>query len=311
VIDLLGGVEREAVQAFRRENIDLVFESANYYGKRTGLPILSWIPDFQHCHLAHFFPGLRWWARDIGYRLVLANRSDVMLSSRSALDDARRFYSRINGSLHVVPFAVRIAPQGAGAVAEVRAKYGLPDRYFFLPNQLWVHKNHSVVIEALRLLRVQGGPMPTIVATGTGSDPRRPDLLERLQNQIRDGEVEQYFKILGPIPYQDLIRLLEGAAALINPSLFEGWSTTVEEARALGTPMILSDIPVHREQMAQAALYFDPESAADCARALKMAVVEGRPRTATSADANERSERIYAERFHAAAKSAVDRYVGG
>lgn len=36
--------------------------------------------------------------------------------------------------------------------------------------------------------------------------------------------------------------------ALLNPSRFEGWSTTVEEAKAAGTPMILSDIPVHREQ---------------------------------------------------------------
>ena len=251
--------------------------------------------------------------RGFGYRLVLANRSDVMLSSQSALNDARRFYTRINASLHVVPFAVRIAPEGAGAVADARAKYDLPQRYFFLPNQLWVHKNHSVVIEALRLLRVQGEPMPVIVATGTGSDPRSPDLLGRLQRQISDGEVGQNFRILGAIPYEDLRRLLEGAVALINPSLFEGWSTTVEEARALGTPMILSDIPVHREQMAQAALYFDPENAADCARVLKTAVIEmeDRPRAGASVTANERCERAYAERFHAAAKSAIDHYVAG
>ena len=38
------------------------------------------------------------------------------------------------------------------------------------------------------------------------------------------------------------------SVALLNPSHFEGWSTTVEEARALGVPMLLSDLDVHLEQ---------------------------------------------------------------
>ena len=46
--------------------------------------------------------------------------------------------------------------------------------------------------------------------------------------------------------------------ALINPSFFEGWSTTVEEAKSLGTKMILSNIKLHLEQ-AKNALFFDPK----------------------------------------------------
>lgn len=44
----------------------------------------------------------------------------------------------------------------------------------------------------------------------------------------------------------------------MQPSLFEGWSSFVEEARALGLPALLSDIPVHREQNPPGAKYFDP-----------------------------------------------------
>jgi glycosyltransferase involved in cell wall biosynthesis len=54
--------------------------------------------------------------------------------------------------------------------------------------------------------------------------------------------------------------------ALINPSRFEGWSTTVEEAKSFGVPLILSDIDVHREQTGGAARYFgidDPGMLAD------------------------------------------------
>jgi hypothetical protein len=209
LIDALGGSERPAVEAFRREGIDLVFESATYYGKSIGLPILSWIPDFQHRHLPHFFPRARWWTRDIGYRLALANRTDVMLSSRSALNDANKFYSRIGARLHVVPFAVRLSATDGNA-EQARRKYDLPDRYFFLPNQLWVHKNHAVVIEALGLLRATGRPVPTVVATGTGFDPRAPDLLGNLQSRIDTLGIGRHFRLLGQIPYTDLRGLLEG-----------------------------------------------------------------------------------------------------
>ena len=43
---------------------------------------------------------------------------------------------------------------------------------------------------------------------------------------------------------------------IINPSLFEGWSSTVEEAKSLGKNIILSDLNVHKEQNPPNALYF-------------------------------------------------------
>lgn len=68
------------------------------------------------------------------------------------------------------------------------------------------------------------------------------------------------------IPLPHVYALLRASTALINPSRFEGWSTTVEEAKSFGVPMILSDIDVHREQSSGAARYFgidDPVLLAD------------------------------------------------
>jgi glycosyltransferase involved in cell wall biosynthesis len=58
--------------------------------------------------------------------------------------------------------------------------------------------------------------------------------------------------------------------ALINPSYFEGWSSTVEEARILNVPMLLSDIPVHREQMGNEATFFSPDNAEELANKMKI-----------------------------------------
>ena len=79
--------------------------------------------------------------------------------------------------------------------------------------------------------------------------------------------VESNFRYLGLIPYEDVLGLAATCRALINPSLFEGWSTPIEEAKALGAPLLLSDILIHREQ-APHAHFFDPNSPSTLAKAL-------------------------------------------
>jgi glycosyltransferase involved in cell wall biosynthesis len=71
------------------------------------------------------------------------------------------------------------------------------------------------------------------------------------------------------LPKEDMAPLLLGATALLNPSLYEGWSTPVEEAKSAGVPMILSDLDVHREQAEGQAVFFarhDPGALADALR---------------------------------------------
>src|SRR5262249_46677915 len=70
------------------------------------------------------------------------------------------------------------------------------------------------------------------------------------------------------IPRYDQIMLMRGASAIVQPSLFEGWSTVLEDTRALGKPIIASDFPVHIEQNLPQALYFRQGDSTDCARAI-------------------------------------------
>src|SRR5580704_14229275 len=65
--------------------------------------------------------------------------------------------------------------------------------------------------------------------------------------------------ILGLVPYEHVLYLMRNCVAVINPSRFEGWSSTVEEAKSIGKRIALSNIPVHREQAPPGALYFDPD----------------------------------------------------
>jgi glycosyltransferase involved in cell wall biosynthesis len=170
--------------------------------------------------------------------------------------------------VHAVRFAVRspsaLSDEEALAVAK---QHGLPERFFFMPNQFWVHKNHRLVLAALKLLSQQGRPV-TVVASGQQRDPRDPSHVPALLADIRAAGLQDHFLTPGLLPYADLAPLMQASTALLNPSLFEGWSTTVEEAKAAGAPMLLSDLPVHREQAEGLATFFDPRSASSLAQAL-------------------------------------------
>jgi glycosyltransferase involved in cell wall biosynthesis len=61
---------------------------------------------------------------------------------------------------------------------------------------------------------------------------------------------------------EDYEKAMLGATALVTASRDEGFGLPVVEAQALGTPVLLSDIPIFREIGGPAAGYFDPSSTA-------------------------------------------------
>lgn len=306
ILAIAGIPERESTQAFEAANIDLVFESTGYYGPQLPYPIVSWLPDFQHRQLSRFFSPKAWLTREARYRLILSNRKHILLSSEDARSDMIRFYGPSKAAVHVAPFAVCMDHLPSFEEGEiVRLEHRLPERFIFLPNQFWPHKNHAIVVEALGIL---GHQAPTIAASGSG-DTSSEILRQQLEARATALGVKDNFRKLGHLSYKDVLALNVRADAVINPSLFEGWSTTVEEAKALGTPMILSDLPVHREQVTGSATFFDPQSATDCARSILAAMA--RPaRSPGSLDAaydrNLAAQRKFAERLRAAFLAAMN-----
>jgi glycosyltransferase involved in cell wall biosynthesis len=260
------GIDAPAVAQFRAQKVDIVFESARFFGWRLPFPTIAWFPDFQHRLLPNLFSKRAYWRRDLGFRAQIASGRHIMLSSASALGDLRRFYPGVTNAVSVVRFATEPPPGMLTTDAlDVVARYSLPQRFLYLPNQFWRHKNHQLVIDALGLLK-QRGVDAVVAASGSTHDPREPDYFDDAMKYVAAHGLGSNFRHLGMIPLDHVYALLRTSVALINPSKCEGWSTTVEEAKSFGVPMILSDINVHREQTEDAARYFatdDPETLAD------------------------------------------------
>ena len=258
---LMMGIDRRAAEAFKAKRIDVVFESARFFGWRLPIPALAWFPDFQHRKLPGLFSPFVRWRRDLGFRMQIASGRGVLLSSESALADFRAAYPRAPNTIAVARFATEPAPALLTAdAAAVIAEYRLPERFFYLPNQFYHHKNHPLVIEALTILKQRGLDV-VVAASGSTEEPRKTDYFSSLMREVSERGIETNFRYLGLIPLAHVYALLRSSMALINPSRFEGWSTTVEEAKSFGVPMILSGLPVHCEQAGASARYFDVDDA--------------------------------------------------
>lgn len=303
------GRDAKAYREMHESGIDVFFESARYFGWRPGIMMIAWVPDLQHHALPHMFSRAGWWKRELGLRAQVASGRTIMLSSESARRELEHWYPTAIGRTRVVRFAV---PAGFDLDEErarsIVASYQLPRNFFFLPNQFWRHKNHALVLDALLRLNSRGRRI-VVVATGKAHDPRSPGYFDEFSRRVQSERLSDQFRHLGVVPYEHLAPLLAASTALLNPSLFEGWSTTVEEARAMGVPAILSDLPVHREQMGDAATYFDPRDAESLASALESFVpipaLERRQRAVAGRQEVEYRYRVYACRFADLCQEAV------
>lgn len=265
------GLQRDflAENAFRRAGIDLVFQHYAWYGYGFQVPTLAWIADFQHRRLPAMFSKTRFLWRDVGYRVLSHCATRILVSSQDARQDCESYYPNSRGRTEVLPFAVRLNESALEIDPDtIRQTYQLPKKFFFLPNQFWKHKNHLGVVAALQTIKARGGKI-IIAASGNPSDIRHPGHPQQVLNRIKEYNLADRFILLGMIPYSHILPLMRISAGVINPSFCEGWSTTVEEAKAIGVPLILSDLSIHREQTGGAAGFFNPEDPTDIARVLE------------------------------------------
>jgi len=223
----------------------------------------SWIPDFQHVHLPEFFsPNELQWRNNAFQKIALFAKL-LVLSSKDTEKDFRTVYPHSKTVIRILSFHTLMPDEVYDAdPGEVQRRYGLPDNFLICSNQFWAHKNHFVLFEALAELKRAGKPVH-LVCTGSTFDYRFPDYFSRIQQKLIDSGIQDLVHILGIIPRNEQLQLMRRSTAVVQPSLFEGWSTVVEDARALGKDMILSDLPVHKEQAPQYAVYFERNSRDD------------------------------------------------
>lgn len=252
----------------KKYKIDVL--SHAYIPQWTKIKCLPWIPDFQHCLLPEYFSERHIKLRNINYQKYLNNR-DFLLSSYSALEDAQSFF-QIKGKSHVYRFKPRVFNEfNEDGYQKLSEKHGIGQRRFvFLPNQFWKHKNHLLCFKACLKAIDKGSPF-LLICSGGFSDDRNPEYNNEIRLFIENNSLSEYIKLVGLIDRGIFNCLMKYSEVVVNPSKFEGWSTTVEETKLMKKPLALSNLNVHREQTdcKSDVEYFDVDNVDQCLEAIQ------------------------------------------
>ncbi|REK32901.1 MAG: glycosyltransferase, partial [Bacteroidetes bacterium] len=270
---LLYGYNRKLnrkLEKFKGDRLNVIFTNnqAHLYAGNE-LIKLYWIPDFQHLHLPELFTEQQLEERNQKFRRGIRQADIIILSSRDALKDLKNFEPDYADKCRISNFVANV-PSGIweSDPAYLMQKYGIPSKFFYLPNQFWRHKNHELVFQALHKLKNEGIEA-TVVCTGNLTDYRYKEHYQELEKKIVRLGLQGQVHILGLVEHSDVYMLIRQSIAVLNPSLFEGWSTTVEECKSIGKQCILSDIDVHKEQNPPKVTYFKRNDPTDLAEKMK------------------------------------------
>lgn len=249
-----------------------------HFGKRQKLlpsKGIHWIPDFQHNRLPTFFQQDEIDSRNTSFQMIADDDCPLVLSSKASLVDFQEFYSTEKKNVYVVPFVSYIEPELKQMEKETEArvleKFDLTrKRYIAVMNQFWQHKNHMVIFKAMKkYFDANENQDILFVFTGAVEDYRNPEYIQRLKEIMEEPHIKDHTKLLGFIDRMEQLAVMKNAEYIIQPSLFEGWGTVVEDAKVLNKTILLSDIPVHREQKNEKCILFDPYDAKELAELIE------------------------------------------
>lgn len=267
----LRSFKRKLIQPKLDNRYDLIFPNplGDYYSLIDDARKVFWIPDFQDVHLPHFY--------NVDELIVVKQRQiaqaykaqKMVLSSIDAQQDFLKLFPDSKATIFVIPFSVSHPNFQSVDVASLLNKWGVNRAYHFVTNQFWKHKNHLVVIQAVKLL-VSRGMDVLILFSGKESDYRNPHHVTNLKKTVGEAGLDDNIKFLGFLDRKEQLAVMQNSISVIQPSLFEGWSTVIEDAKALNKKIIVSDLGVHREQLAQgdSYLFFNPHSEEELAEAI-------------------------------------------
>ncbi len=139
-------------------------------------------------------------------------------------------------------------------------------RFVLVVGQFAPYKNHEVAVRAFALALQDRPEFDLILVQRMGKGTRG---LLRLADELGIGG---RVRLLPAIGREELVQLYSSAAALLHPSLCEGFGMPLAEAMACGCPVVASDVSAMPEVTGGAALLANPRDPAAIARALRRVV---------------------------------------
>jgi glycosyltransferase involved in cell wall biosynthesis len=236
---------------------------------RTRLPEVVTLFDVQHHDLPAFFSPPERTLRRLTYDAAARRASMVVTTSEYSRMRAMDALGIPADRIEAVPLGIdleRFSPDSAEDDASRMEALGVVRPFVLYPANLWPHKNHERLLDALARTREDE---LELVLTGQTYGRLGP-LLAHVRRRGLDGRVRH----LGYLDAGDLPALYRAARAVVFPSLYEGFGAPPLEAMACGCPVASSTRGSLAEVCGDAAVPLEPESIESITEAIEAAAFD-------------------------------------
>jgi glycosyltransferase involved in cell wall biosynthesis len=262
-------------------------QASHYHALKRNVDSGAWfacVSDATRQDLLSVFPQLE--ARAVTIHNMVSHHYHEESTSRGRLFEIVRTRALRSAAPRGARWLQGLAPSTPvqGAEPDPARWMGPQHQYLLMVSTIEPRKNHATLVSAWEQLRQDLFPDLKLVIVGSLGWGHEA-ILKRLRPWLQGGDVQ----LLEDVPASELRLLYHHAAATVCPSLGEGFDFSGVEAMRCGSPVIASDIPVHRGIFRDAAEYFQTYAPADLARAVA-AVVD--PAHAEHADALRAAGRV-------------------
>lgn len=199
----------------------------------------------------------------------------IIAVSQFTKDEIEKYYPASHGKVDLVynavanDFAENVTSE---SIQGVRQKYNLPSEYILALGTMQPRKNIPFLIKAY-INNYKKWGKTKLVLVGKKSHNFDNEIEKMIKES--EGNIKDNIVFTGYVDEDDKPSVFAGAKVFVYPSLYEGFGLPPLESLHVGTPLIISDIPPHKEVFDGVGHFFNPKDLEGFSKKLYNFCVDG------------------------------------
>ncbi len=253
---------------------DLFFSPTHYIPWFSPVKRVVMIFDLAYLHFPEMFNRRDLWQLTNWSKFSIQNAEHIVTISNFSKKDIVKQYgtpkNRIDVAFPGYDKELFRPIKNSRKISAIQKRYGTSKNYIIYIGTIQPRKNLVRLIEAFS--KISGSDLKLVIVGKTTGLGRQGWKYEEVLIAPKKYGIEDKVIFAGFVPTSDMIYLLNGAQALIQPSLWEGFGMTASEAMACGVPVAVSNVSSLPEVVGKAGLTFDPYSVTQIEHAIRLLI---------------------------------------